>query len=435
MTVSVKRVVARVVVTSTADSYVLNGDDPYTKDAVETNYKIGTISDLHFVTVQSERALYFQQGEATVNTSVSPTFTAKWHSPAWNQLLDVTKKPLEYTKGASTEANNILAAYDYTNLWKKHTVGALGGNVIATENKTSWTAKEVGELAHNSDFILPTTHEYVAFAEGANYKYRKGNTAYVLIRGLFVPNKIQKGDSYAAKTAGITALDKYVTAVQNATGAVLNADATVKTPAPAVDFSTLKPAEQPEYLVYGIGTKKFYTSEYASQDPVYGGAIKQPIQKFQKVTENGKVGYKMLYFAWVNPDTTAKWYNSPVYRNNIYHIEIDGIGGLGENWNPLVPGVPGTPGGGTPTTPSNSNDPKHPNNPDPYIPNTTTPIEIPNPTPGGGTVPTPTPVTPPENPVTPIKPEDPLTQDKTHMSVKVSVLPWQVHSYKKKLEN
>lgn len=413
--VSVKRMVARVVVTSTEDKYEFKGDDPYTTGTVETDYKIGTISNLHFVTAQSERAAYFQQHE---NTALSSTI-AKFDSPAFAQNADNTYG----TKGSAVAAN-ILAAYDYTNLWKNYTATGVSGNTVAKESQT-WTAENIGQLTHNTDFILPTTHQYVTPANGADYKYRKGNTAYVLIRGLFVPEQIVVGEDYAQDTEVKAARDanklaEYVAAVQKKTKATLNADATVKTPVAATTFD---PAKAPEVLVYGLGTKKFYSSVYASQDPVFQGAVGQPIQKFVKVTEGTKVGYKMLYFAWVNPDVVGGWYNSPVYRNNIYHVEIDGIGGLGENWNPLVPATPSVP----------SNDKDHPNNPDPFQPNEQ--VKIPQPTPGGSDVPNPKPIDPPTPPTPPVKPEDPLTQPKTHMSVKVTVLPWQVHSYKFPLKN
>lgn len=431
--VEVKRTVARVVVTSTANSYTLEGDNPYTTGTVETNYQIGEVKNLHFVTAQSERYLYFQQGEeASDNTST----TAKWNSPAIAQTATN-----DYGDPSKPQPADILKAYDYTNLWKNRVnANVLGGNEVhhATPGAGNWTADEIGKMADDCDFILPTTHKYVPIAPGAAYEYRKGNTAYVLIRAAFVPKKIQVGEDYMASTPAIAAamtagnLTAYITALQ---GAVTPLGATIDPTTGAVttavaekDFATEYAAgNEPNELVYGVGTRKFYSSEFASQDPVFQGVNGQPIQKFKKVVDAGGtfLGYKMLYFAWVNPDNiTTGWYNSPVYRNNIYHVEIDGIGGLGENWNPLVPATPNP--GGVP-----SNDPNHPNNPDPFVPNGS--VTLPKP-PTTGSVP-PTPITPPVTPVVPIKPEDPLTQKKTHMSVKVTVLPWQVHSYKFKLQN
>jgi len=97
----------------------------------------------------------------------------------------------------------------------------------------------------------------------------------------------------------------------------------------------------------------------------------------------------------VNPDNVPDWYNSPVLRNNIYHIHITGFKTIGTNWNPLFPEDPDNPGS-----------PEEGGNPDPK-PNV----------PG---------VDEPENPV---DPEDPLTTPETWMSVDVTVLPWLIHSY------
>lgn len=427
--VNVKRAVARVVVTSRLASYTLQGDDPYTSGVVETTHPIGEVKALHFVTAQSERQLYFKQAEAT--GGITTATTAKYNSPAIAQ--DATDDYGDHTKSQPVD---IFKQYDYTNLWKNRTAtNVLGGNEVhqATPAGTTWTAQEIGQMSDDCDFILPTTHEFVAIAPGANYKYRKGNTAYVLIRAAFVPKQIQVGADYttANLTAAMTSgsLSNYITELNSALAPypTLSVDAAGNingTVAPTA-WTSITPGSEPAELVYGVGTHKFYSSEFASQNPAFQGVKGQPIQKFTKVVDGGGtfLGYKMLYFAWVNPDNvTTGWYNSPVYRNNIYHVEIDNVGGLGENWNPLVPA--------TPT--KNNDDPNHPNNPDPFVPNGSVTIPVP---PTGGTPVTPTPITPPVTPVTPIKPSDPLTQKKTHMSVKVTVLPWQVHSYKLILQN
>lgn len=99
---------------------------------------------------------------------------------------------------------------------------------------------------------------------------------------------------------------------------------------------------------------------------------------------------KVLYYAIINPDVPEKPLNAPVYRNNIYHISVKGFKKIGVNWNPLFPEDPNTP------------DPKK--NPDPKPNN-------------------------PNEPVPPIKPEDNLSPKETYMSVDVSVIPWNVHSY------
>ena len=112
-----------------------------------------------------------------------------------------------------------------------------------------------------------------------------------------------------------------------------------------------------------------------------GGVAGQKYSEYK----NGKV----LYYAIVNPDVPEKPLNAPVYRNNIYHISVKGFKKIGLNWNPLFPEDP------------NSDNPK---NPDPKPKN-------------------------PNEPVPPIKPEDNLSPKETYMSVDVSVIPWNVHTY------
>lgn len=113
-----------------------------------------------------------------------------------------------------------------------------------------------------------------------------------------------------------------------------------------------------------------------------GGVAGQKYSEYK----NGKV----LYYAIINPDVPEKPLNAPVYRNNIYHISVKGFKKIGMNWNPLFPEDPNTPGD------KKNPDPK-PNNPN--------------------------------EPVPPIKPEDNLSPKETYMSVDVSVIPWNVHTY------
>ena len=199
-------------------------------------------------------------------------------------------------------------------------------------------------------FILPTTHEY---AKGDASNYKKGNTAYVLVRAKFTPSAFADGTTYSAGD----------------------------------DF----------YL--GANGKFFGTAKNAV-DPEKGGVVGQTAAKY--------VGGKVLYYAWVNPDEVPQWYNSPVIRNNIYHIHITGFKNLGTNWNPLFPEDPDNPT--LVEDPDNPSGPKIPSNPDPKPTKPTDPTD-------------------PSEPENPIDPEDPLTTPETWMSVDVKVLPWKVHSY------
>jgi hypothetical protein len=127
---------------------------------------------------------------------------------------------------------------------------------------------------------------------------------------------------------------------------------------------------------------KYYTTAANAVDPTKGGITGQTVAEY--------VGGKVLYYAWVNPDKVPGWLNSPVLRNSIYHIQITGFKTIGTNWNPLYPEDPSK-------DPSTNPDPKPKNNP--------------------------------SEPTNPVSPVDPITTPDTWMSVDVSVLPWNVHSY------
>lgn len=416
VSLEVKRVVARVAVTSRAASFNLEGDDPYTS-AVETNAVLGTVTGFTYVAAQGERQLNFTQKEDADNTAVEGTFSYKWNSPAHGFISTD-----DYGKAGQSNASDARDKYDYAPLWYKEAsapTDGLYGHPVVTNAAISAivdpltpspaNAETIGKLMEG-DFLLPTTHKYNATApNGTQQGYYKGNTAYVLIRTIFTPAKIN--------------VDKDPSVAPNATGA-----AAVRPNRPAAAgspelWSGIAAANRPEVLVRGANGL-FYSTVFASQDPMYNGVQGQSVEIFDAVKDasNQIVGYKMLYFAWVNPDnvTTGKWYNSAVYRNNIYHVQLDGVTGTGTSYNPLVPADPTNPSGSTPNNPDKLTTPPTVNVPQtPGPQNPTTPV---------------TPVTPTPTP-TPVNPQNPLTPNKTFMAVKTTVLPWQVHGYKFPLHN
>lgn len=171
-------------------------------------------------------------------------------------------------------------------------------------------------------FLFENTH-----TDGSGYV--KGNTAYVLVRAKFTP------------LAGAIA-----------------------------DGGTLAPDGT---FYVGISNWLIYSSKAAAQTPPLG-VTNQVVATYE--------GGKMLNYAWLNPDDVSAPVNSPVVRNNIYHINITGFKRLAYNYNPLYP---------------------DPDNPDPKPD--------------------------PEDPDIPIDPTDPLTPQETYMNVDVTVLEWTVHSY------
>lgn len=356
---TVQRAVARVLVSTTATSFNVKGINP--NDGSTENDAV-VVSDLTYVVGQGENKFYFLQKDNGGNDGAAFT------TPAFAQ---VPSNDDYWTTDFQTSYNTVGANYDYSGLWK-NTAGATAKvKGITVPNRTAFSSSATNELGNvatdlnaalKGEFVLPTLHKYNT--DRAQSNYRKGNTAYILVRGYLTP--------------------KYVV---DASGAV-------------VSGSTL--AANADVYVGANGV--FYADKTCVQDPAKHGVAGQTAQLYK--------GRKVIYFVWINPDTVdGKAVNSPVIRNNIYHVQIKGIAKIGANWNPLVPtpNVPTTPGQPVdPTAPHNPiND--NPNNPDPRPDN---PLE-------------------PKDP--PVDPKDPLTSKETWMSVNVNILPWAVHSYEVEL--
>ncbi len=279
--VTVTRVASRVIVTSTAGTDLLDQD----------GNKIGTISNVTYSVAQGANKVYFA-GKSDFTT---------WGSEYVTALGNYTTEAPKY--------------YDYSDLSTPSPVPAKPAN----DDYKSLQGK----------FLFENTH---ATGDIKTSGYKKGNTAYVLIKAKFTPD-----------------------------------------PSAVADGGTLTNGT----FYIGGSDGKIYSSKAAAQAAVTN-------QK-AALHEQGKV----LYYAWLNPDNVTRPLNSPVLRNNIYHININSFAKIGLNWNPLYPEDPDNP---------------NPGNPDPK--------------PGD-----------PDNPVNPVDPTDPLTPEETYMNVDISVLEWTVHSY------
>lgn len=347
----VQRAVARVFVTTKAGSYTVKTNNPET-GALDVDVKI---SDLTYVVAQGENKLYFLQKKQDPANTEGAAFT----TPAFGQI---PSNDNYWTYDFHTSYKNVGAHYDYSGLWKSTATGNSKGLEVTTL-ASNGLADITGNLEAGlkGEFVLPTLHKYVVKTDAnarQNTGYRKGNTAYILVRGYITPAKF------------------------------VDANGDVKT---AADLT----ATQDLYLgANGV----FYADQATVQNASKKGVVGQTAQLYK--------GRKVLYFVWVNPDDLAKAVNSPVIRNNVYHVSIKGISKIGSNWNPLVPNpnVPNNPG-----QPINPNDPtnpinNNPNNPDPRPDN---PYE-------------------PKDP--PVDPKDPLSFKETWMSVNVNILPWAVHT-------
>ena len=366
--VSVQRAVARVLVTADKDSYEVKGDDP-TTPTVETvangdAVTLATITNLTYVVAQGESTLYFNQQE-----SPNPT-NYQYKTP--NSTFVPTDPNTDYDVAATYDK------YDYTGLWRNKT-NHFGGRDIVTNATYDASLQNVEEYVKNAnglhgEFVLPNTHAYDAADRGAS-GYRKGNTAYVLVRGKINPKYVYMNDKSVENNWSATHAD--------------------------------------DDLFLG-DDGKFYQSVAAANDPTTNGNATAAAMKVKKFVKG-----KVLYFVWVNPDTKSAttWINSPAIRNNIYHIQIKGIANYVYNWNPLVPNT------NEPVDPTKPFDPKdnprrpdNPNNPDPQP-------GVPDPNNPGKNIPD------PKEPPTDIKPNDPLSLKEAWMSVDVTILPWQVHTF------
>ena len=280
--VQLSRIASRAIVTTTATPTIVD----------DNGQTVGTLANITYAVAQGTNKVYFlpQTNYVTWGSSYIPT-----------------------TSDYNTTATNY---YDYSDL-----TAATPTTVPAKPSPAD------GYKSLPGKFLFENTHTP---GDVKTSQYKKGNTAYVLVRAIFTPD-----------------------------------------PAAVVDGGALTNG-----TFYVGGTDgKIYSSKAAAQ----GAVQNQKVSVYQ--------GGKMLYYAWLNPDDIKKPMNSPVIRNNIYHVNITAFGKLGFNWNPLYP-----------------EDPNLPDNPDPKPLN-------------------------PDEPEMPIDPTDPLTPEETYMSVDITVLNWTVHSY------
>ena len=347
--ISVKRAVARVLVTTAATSFDFKGVNPNNGNIEASAIKV---SNLTYVVAQGENKFYFSDD---IVSRFSPAYEI------------VPSNDDYWTENFQASYQNVGSHYDYSGLWKNTAGPSAKVKGVTVPTRTVFNANAADELTNvtndlneglKGEFILPTGHHYDTDRKQSGY--RKGNTAYILVRGFLTP--------------------KYV----------VQADGSV------VDGATL-PANADLYL----GTNGvFYANQATVRNTAKKGVAGQTAQLFK--------ARKVLYFAWINPDNlvTSKVVNSPVSRNNIYHVQIKGISKVGANWNPLVPTLdPHNPKIADPNDPDNPIN-KNPINPDPRPDNN--PYE-------------------PKDP--PVNPQDHLSIQDTWMSVNVNILPWAVHSY------
>lgn len=364
---TVERAVARVVVTKGANDFEIKGDNPMTNEKDET--VLATLTNITYTVAQGEQTFNFvkinhtekgmtQDAEAAQDYEKTPAFEKK-----------TTANDNFWADASIKEYQALIEYYDYSGLWLNEHKGIEVKSRDAFLNPAAKETEEIGKVTSHITaktggdhglFLLPTTHKYGATADESDY--RKSNTAYILVRGTLNPKV-------------------YV----NAAG----------------KFETGTALDGKDFYLGANGV--VYADSACVQNPDKGGVKGQTAQLYKKG--------KALYFVWVHPDKLAGTLNSPVDRNNIYHVQLKGVASWGANWNPLVPYPTNTPKidpktGKITEGPDKGKFPKNPNNPDDR-PNDNH-LE-------------------PKNP--PVNPNENITPKETWMAAEVTILPWAVHSY------
>lgn len=293
--VDMKRVVARVLVTTNADTYEVKYSDGVTK--------MGTVKKISYAGAQGEKRFFIGQ---------QLTADGKIKTPAYDYV----------PTGFADVWGDGKTHYDYSDL-KAHTFTT---NPRMATKITSPTidAKTIGEesLKH-SLFMFEASHKYQTNSANTNVNnydgnFRRGNTPYVLVRALFVPD--------------------------------------------AGAFADGEGGSYNEGQTFYLGANnRFYTTKENVTNPAKGGVVGQKFRTYV----NGKV----LYYAFVNPDRVPNTLDAPAFRNNIYRINIKGFKTIGTNWNPLYPEDPDNPAvPGTPENPDPRPNDDPTDNPNPFNP-------------------------------------------------------------------
>ena len=163
--VNVKRVVARVILTTTKPSYEIK---------LEDGTVLGTISDITYAVAQGEKAFYISQQKNKAGSIITPGYK-------FLPLVDPANKS-KLTNYAEQEK-----IYDYSDL---HATVTTPRPALVADNLKE--ALEIGKKSlESSAFIFEATHKFGETGQTiADYSgdFRRGNTPYVLVRAKFTPN-------------------------------------------------------------------------------------------------------------------------------------------------------------------------------------------------------------------------------------------------------
>ena len=163
--VNVKRVVARVILTTTKPSYEIKLQD---------GTVLGKIENITYAVAQGEKAFYISQQKNKAGSITTPGYS-------FLPLVD----PADKSKLTNYEAQ--ANTYDYSDL---HATVTTPRVALVAENLTA--ALEIGKKSlESSAFIFEASHPFGENGQTvADYTggFRRGNTPYVLVRTKFTPD-------------------------------------------------------------------------------------------------------------------------------------------------------------------------------------------------------------------------------------------------------
>ena len=163
--VNVQRVVARVILTTTKDTYDIKLQD---------GTVLGTVSNITYAVAQGEKTFYISQKRNEAGSIITPGYS---FLPAVNPA----------DKSKLTNYEDQAKVYDYSDL---HSTVTTPRPALVADNLTA--ALEIGKKSlESSAFIFEASHKFGETGQTiTDYSggFRRGNTPYVLVRTKFTPN-------------------------------------------------------------------------------------------------------------------------------------------------------------------------------------------------------------------------------------------------------
>lgn len=298
--IPVQRAVARVLLTVSQEEFEITRPD---------GVKLGKIKNITYAVAQGEKSFYLTQ--LRDDPSSTPSSRGIVKTPGYDFCPRINGRTGKFELKTYKDMEEY---YDYSDLIETAERGKERKAIKADD--VSDALKIGAQSLKQSAFIFENTHKHGEY-NIVDYKgrYRRGNTAYVLVRATFVPydNAFADKDNYAGQSY-----------------------------------------QEGTTFYVGENGALYHTALNASDGKTRGSVQNQKVAEYK----DGKV----LYYAIVNPDKPERPLNAPVYRNNIYHIRVTGFKKIGLNWNPLFPEDPDK---DNPTNPDPK--PKNPKEPVPPI--------------------------------------------------------------------